>query len=119
MVVVVVSIFAMRGHIDARSCNVITRSFCRLVRKAYTPFWKVCLTKANQYDKCPFHSLKGALPMSVKKLSILWAAIIIAVAIYLSESDLNPGTSLGVIGGLSGAAIGTIQARRGRKKGCC
>ena len=57
--------------------------------------------------------------MSVRNLSILWAAIIIAVAIFLNESDLNPGTSLGVIGGLSGAAFGTIQARRGRRKGCC
>lgn len=56
--------------------------------------------------------------MTSKLLTILWVTIIITVAYLLSGLDLNAGTSFGIVGGLSGAAIGSIQAHAGRKSRC-
>lgn len=47
--------------------------------------------------------------MTVRSKALLWAAIIISAAIICVAINLNTGASFGVIGGLSGAALGSLQ----------
>ncbi len=49
-------------------------------------------------------------PMTRRNKSLLWAALIIAAAIASVAIGLNDGASIGIIGGLSGAAWGSLQA---------
>ena len=48
--------------------------------------------------------------MSIRSKALLWAAIIILAAILSVSMGLNNGAAFGVIGGLSGAAWGSLQA---------
>lgn len=48
--------------------------------------------------------------MTKTRQSILWAAIIIAAALIVAALDLGMGASFGVIGGLSGAALGSLNS---------
>ncbi|MGB3471726.1 MAG: hypothetical protein WBA51_12970 [Erythrobacter sp.] len=50
--------------------------------------------------------------------ALIWAAIIIAAALFASASDLSSGASFGIIAGLSGAAWGTLQSKAGCARGC-
>ncbi|MEL6706898.1 MAG: hypothetical protein AAFP79_01350 [Pseudomonadota bacterium] len=50
--------------------------------------------------------------------SLLWAAIIIAAALLVASLDLGTGASFGVIGGLSGAAWGSLSSNIDSKRGC-
>ena len=50
--------------------------------------------------------------------SLLWAAIIIAAALIVAALDLGAGASFGVIGGLSGAAWGSLSSNIDSKRGC-
>lgn len=50
--------------------------------------------------------------------ALLWAAIIISVALFMSAMDVSNGVSFGVIGGLTGAAWGSLQTEAACTKGC-
>ncbi|MEP2735420.1 MAG: hypothetical protein ABJP34_03905 [Erythrobacter sp.] len=54
--------------------------------------------------------------MAIRTQIILWATGIITLALFLQSSDLSNGASLGIIAGLSGAAMGTISSSKARKR---
>ncbi len=59
--------------------------------------------------------------MKPNSLALLWAAIIIAAALIMSEQGVNSAVATGVVMGLSGAAWGMIARKRGSsscKTGC-
>ncbi len=47
--------------------------------------------------------------MAIRNKAILWAVIIIITALFLSASELSPGASFGIMGGMSGAALGMLN----------
>ncbi len=47
--------------------------------------------------------------MTIRNKAMLWAVIIITAAIFLAASELSNGASFGIIGGLSGAAMGMLN----------
>ncbi len=55
--------------------------------------------------------------MTMRNKAILWAVIIITTALFLSASELSSGASFGVIGGMTGAALGMLNGgcKAGRK----
>lgn len=50
--------------------------------------------------------------------ALLWAAIIIAAALIVAALDLGTGASFGVVGGLSGAAWGSLSSNIDSKRAC-
>ena len=56
--------------------------------------------------------------MTIRSKALLWAAIIISAALFAVGLGLNDGTSFGIIGGLSGAAWGSL-ASEGACMGSC
>lgn len=56
--------------------------------------------------------------MTVRNKALLWAATIILAAIICVAINLNTGASFGVIGGLSGAALGALQPDGLCRRGC-
>jgi len=56
--------------------------------------------------------------MTKTNQSILWAAIIIAAALILAALDVGAGASFGVIGGLSGAALGSLHSSVDATRDC-
>jgi len=56
--------------------------------------------------------------MTYRTKALLWAAIIIAAAITSVALGLNQGASFGIVGGLSGAAWGSLQSDLGCGRSC-
>ncbi len=56
--------------------------------------------------------------MTYRTKALLWAAVIIGAAIMTVILGLNQGASFGIVGGLSGAAWGTLQSDVGCRQGC-
>ena len=56
--------------------------------------------------------------MTYRTKALLWAAVIIGAAIMTVILGLNQGASFGLVGGLSGAAWGTLQETSGCARGC-
>ena len=56
--------------------------------------------------------------MTKTSQAILWAAIIIGAALIIAALDLGTGASFGVIGGLSGAALGSLHSNIDSKRDC-
>ena len=50
--------------------------------------------------------------------ALLWAAVIIAAAIFMQAQGMNDGASFGVIAGLSGAAWASLNAETGCRRSC-
>ena len=53
--------------------------------------------------------------MSTRSLALIWAVNIIVAAVVANRLGLNDGASLGLILGLTGAAIGSIYSVRGAR----
>lgn len=56
--------------------------------------------------------------MAVKTKSLIWAAIILSTALILVGTGINDGAAFGVIGGLSGAAWGSINSNAACGRSC-
>lgn len=56
--------------------------------------------------------------MSVTSKALLWAAIIISAALIMAGLDIGDGASLGVIGGLTGAAWGSLASEGACSRSC-
>lgn len=50
--------------------------------------------------------------------ALLWAAGIIAAAVFMQAQGMSDGASFGVIAGLSGAAWGSLNTETGCGRGC-
>lgn len=57
-------------------------------------------------------------PITNNAKALIWAAIIIASAIITNYMDLGQGASMGIVGGLSGAAWGSLIPDNGCSQGC-
>lgn len=56
--------------------------------------------------------------MPVQVRALIWATIIIAFAIFAKTQGLSDGASIGIVAGLSGAAIGSLSGKTGCSKVC-
>lgn len=56
--------------------------------------------------------------MTQASKALLWAGIIIAAAFIMQAFGLSQGASFGIVGGLSGAAWGSLQSDAGCGRGC-
>jgi len=56
--------------------------------------------------------------MTYKTKALLWASAIIAAAVVSVGLGLNQSASFGIVGGLSGAAWGSLQSELGCGRSC-
>lgn len=56
--------------------------------------------------------------MTIRNKALLWAAIIISVALIIAGLGLSTGASFGVVSGLSGAAWATLATGSTCTSGC-
>lgn len=56
--------------------------------------------------------------MTVRSKALLWAAIIISAALISTGMGLSDGASLGIVGGFSGAAWGSLNSNMGCGRSC-
>lgn len=61
---------------------------------------------------------KSTVRANVRTKALIWASIIIAAAIASVLLGLNQGASIGVVGGLSGAAWGSLHSDFVCSRGC-
>ena len=57
--------------------------------------------------------------MTTVQKSLIWAAIVIATALYTNYLDLSYAASMGITMGMVGAAYGSIQGKSGRCSKVC
>ncbi|WP_337661295.1 hypothetical protein [Erythrobacter sp. Alg231-14] len=56
--------------------------------------------------------------MTYRVKALLWAALILGVAVMTLILDLNQGASFGIVGGFSSAAWGALQSDVGCGREC-